>query len=73
MALALDAGVLDHGPRIGLQPAHRAPDVSVDLQDLLHGRGFEEGGGYALFDAEDHAFRGGDLGGGFVRFEGSGG
>lgn len=59
VGLRLDAGVLDHGPRVGLQPGHGAADVPVDLDDLLDGRGLEEGGGDALLDAQDDAFRGG--------------
>lgn len=58
--LALDAGVLDHAASIGLQPGHGAADVPVDLDDLLDGRGLEEGGGDALLDAEDDALRGSD-------------
>jgi hypothetical protein len=30
--------------------------VAVDFDDLLDGAGLEEGGGYALFYAEDYAF-----------------
>ena len=30
----------------------------VDFEDLFDGRGFEEGGGDALFDPEDYAFAG---------------
>jgi len=64
VGLALDAGVLDHGAGVGLEPGHGAADVAVDLDDLLDGGGLEEGGGYALFDAEDDAFGGGDADGG---------
>lgn len=62
VVLRLHARVLDHRPGVGLQPAHGAADVSVYLDDLFDGAGFEEGGGDALFDAEDDAFGGGDLG-----------
>jgi hypothetical protein len=54
--LALDAGVLDHASCIGLQAGHGAANVAVDFDNLLDGGGFEEGGGYALFYAEDYAF-----------------
>ncbi len=54
--LALDAGVLHHGPGVGLQPGHGAADVAVDLDDLFDRGGLEEGRGHALLDAEDHAF-----------------
>lgn len=73
VALALDAGVLDHAAGVGLQPAHGAADVPVDLDNLLDGRGLEEGGGHALLDAEDHALvgRDADRGGAELdRFEG---
>lgn len=64
VGLALDAGVLDHAPGVGLQPRHRAPDVPVDLDDLLHGRGLEEGRRHPLLDAEHYAFGCGDPDGG---------
>lgn len=54
--LACDASVLDHAAGVGLQAGHGAADVAVYLDDLFDGGGFEEGGGHALFDAEDHAF-----------------
>lgn len=60
VALALDAGVLDHAPGVGLQAGHGAADVAVDLDDLLDGRGLEQGGGDALLDPEDDTLVGGD-------------
>jgi hypothetical protein len=63
VVLALDAGVLDHASCVGLQAGHGAADVAVDFDNLLDGGGFEEGGGYALFYAEDYAFAGCYLGG----------
>jgi hypothetical protein len=36
--------------------------VAVDFDNLLDGAGFKEGGGYALFDTEDYALAGRDLG-----------
>lgn len=60
VALALDAGVLDHGPGVGLEPAHGAADVAVDLDNLLDRRGLEEGRRDALLDAENHALGCGD-------------
>jgi hypothetical protein len=33
----------------------------IDLDDLFDGGGFEEGGGHTLLNAEDDAFRRGDL------------
>lgn len=64
VALALDAGVLNHGPGIGLETRHGAANVAVDLDNLLDGGGFEEGGGDSLFDTQDDAFGGGDADGG---------
>jgi len=61
VVLGLDAGVLHHAAGIGLQTRHGAPNVSVDFDDFFDGRGFEEGGGDALFDAEDDTFAGCDL------------
>lgn len=53
--LTLDAGMLDHAPGVGLQTAHRTPDVSVYLDDFLDAGSLEEGGGDALFYTEYHA------------------
>jgi hypothetical protein len=61
MVLALDSGVLDHAAGIGLQSAHGASDVAVDLDNLFHGRGLEERARDALLDAEDDAGGCGDL------------
>lgn len=61
--LALDAGVLDHRPRVRLQPAHGAPDVPVDLDYLFHGGRLEQGRRHALLDAQHHALRRGDADG----------
>ena len=61
VVLALDAGVFDHGAGVGLQAGHGAADVRVYLYDLFDGGGLEEGGGHALFDAEEDAVGGGDL------------
>lgn len=58
VALALDAGVLDHAPGIGLQAAHGATDVAVDFDNLLDGGGLEQRGGHALLDTQHHAFVG---------------
>ena len=55
VALALDAGVLDHAARVGLQPAHGAADVAVDLDDLLHRRRLEQRRRHALLHAQHHA------------------
>jgi hypothetical protein len=55
VALALDARVLDHAARIGLQPAHGAPNVPVDLDNLLDRRRLEQGRRDALLDAQDDA------------------
>jgi hypothetical protein len=63
MVLGFHAGVLDHASCVSLESGHGAPDVSVYLYNLFNGAGFEEGGGYAFLDAEDYAFRGGDLDG----------
>jgi len=47
--------MFDHGTGIGLQAGHGAADVLVDFDYLFDGGGFEEGGGYTLFDAEEDA------------------
>ncbi len=62
MVLGLDAGVLDHGAGVGLEARHGAADVGVDFDDFFDGGGFEEGGGDALFDAEEDAMGGCYLG-----------
>ena len=62
VVLALDAGVFNHGAGVGLQAGHGAADVRVYFYDLFDGGGLEEGGGHALFDAEEDAMGGGDLG-----------
>lgn len=59
--LALDASVFDHGTSIGLQAGHGAADMGVYLNYLFDGRSLEEGGSYALFNAEEDAMRGGNL------------
>lgn len=64
VALALDAGVLDHAAGIGLQAAHGAADVAVDLDNLLDRGCLEQGGGDALLDAQDDALVGRDADGG---------
>jgi len=53
--------VLDHAASVGLEARHGAANVGVYLDDLFDGGGFEEGRGYALFDAEEDAMGGGDL------------
>ena len=63
MTLACDTRVLDHASGVGLETTHGGPDVSVDFHDLLDGGGLEEGGGDALFYAEDDAGRGADADG----------
>lgn len=59
--LALNTGVFDHGASVSLQAGHGAADMGVYFDNLLDGGGLEEGGGHALFDAEEDAMRGGDL------------
>ena len=61
MILTLNASVFDHGASVGLQAGHGAADVGVYFDNLLDGRGLEEGGGHAFFDTEEDAMRGGDL------------
>jgi hypothetical protein len=56
VVLRLDASMLDHASGISLQPAHCTTDVTVYLDDLFDGAGFEQGGCYALFYTEDYAF-----------------
>ena len=55
MMLAFDTGVFDHGAGVGLQAGHGAADMLVDFDYFFDGGGFEEGGGYALFNAEEDA------------------
>lgn len=55
VALALDAGMLDHTAGIGLQPGHGAANVAVDLDNLLDGADLHQRGRDALLDAEDDA------------------
>jgi hypothetical protein len=62
VVLALDARVLDHASCIGLQTRHGTSNVAVDFDNFLDRAGFEEGGGYALFDTEDYALAGCNLG-----------
>jgi hypothetical protein len=64
VGLAFDAGVLNHGPRVGLEPAHGAANMAVNLDNLLDRRRFEQRRGYALLDTQDDALRGGDADGG---------
>jgi hypothetical protein len=45
MVLRLYARMFDHGTGVGLQSGHCAPNVTVNLNYLLDGRGFEEGRG----------------------------
>lgn len=70
VALALDAGVLNHGPCVGLEAGHGASDVAVDLDNLFDGGGFEEGGCDSLFDAEDDALGGCNANGGRPELDG---
>lgn len=58
VALALDARVLDHGACIGLQAAHGAPDVPVDLDNLLYAVRLEERRRHALLDPQHDALAG---------------
>lgn len=67
VVLALDAGVLDHASRVGLQSGHGAANVGVYFYYLFDGRGDKEGGSDALFNAEEDAVRGCDLDGAVVR------
>ena len=53
--------MLDHAAGVGLEAGHGAPDVAVNLDDLLDRRGFQQRGGDAFFDAQEDAFGGGDL------------
>lgn len=55
MALALNARVLHHAPRIRLKAAHGAPDMPVYLDDLLDGGSLKQGRGHALLDTQDNA------------------
>ncbi len=55
MVLALDAGMLNHASCVGLQSGHCAADVGVYFDYFFDRGGDEEGGGDALFDAEQDA------------------
>lgn len=70
VALALDAGVLDHGAGICLEAGHGAADVAVDLDNLFDGGGLEKGRCHALLDAEDHALGCGDADGRGAQLDG---
>ncbi len=59
--LTLNAGVFDHGASVGLQAGHGAADVGVYFDNLFDGGGLEEGGGHALFDAEEDSMGSGNL------------
>jgi hypothetical protein len=61
VVLTLDARVLDHGPRIGLQTRHGTSDVVVDLDDLFDRRSFQQRRGHALLDADNDTVSGSDL------------
>jgi hypothetical protein len=52
--------MIDHGAGIGRETRHGTADVRVDFDDFFNGRGFEEDGRDALFDAQDDAFGGTD-------------
>ena len=53
--LALNTSVLNHRACIGLETAHGAADVAVDLDNLLDGGGLEKGGSDALLNTQDDA------------------
>jgi hypothetical protein len=56
VGLGLDSCVFNHASGISLETRHGAANVAVYFYNLFDGRGFEEGGGYALFDTEDYTF-----------------
>lgn len=70
VGLALDTGVLNHGAGVGLEARHGAANVTVDLDNLLDGRGLEEGRGDTLLNTEDDALRGGDADGRGAKLDG---
>jgi hypothetical protein len=41
VVLAFNAGMLNHGARIGLQTGHCASNVPIYLDNFLDGRGFQ--------------------------------
>lgn len=47
--------MVDHGPRVGSESTHGAPDVPINLHDLLDGIRLEQGRLGALLDGEDDA------------------
>lgn len=64
MVLTFETGVIDHGAGVGGETGHGATDMGVDFDDFFDGRGFEEDGGDAFFDAEDDSFGSADAYGG---------
>lgn len=59
-----DAGVVDHGARVGSETRHGAAEVAVNLHNLLNGRRLEEGRLDTLLDAENDTLGGTDADGG---------
>jgi hypothetical protein len=57
VGLGLDSCVLNHASGIGLETGHGTANVAVYFYNLFDRGGFEEGGGYTLFDAKNYAFR----------------
>lgn len=57
VVLALDAGVLDHVASVCLKARHRAPDMLVNLDDLLHRGRFKKGGCDPFLNTQDYTFR----------------
>lgn len=70
VALALDAGMLHHTARIGLQTTHRAANMPVNLDNLLHGGGLEKCRSYTLLNAEHDALVGRDADGRAAELDG---
>lgn len=68
--LALDARVLDHAAGVGLQPAHGAPNVPVDLDNLLDRRGLEQRRRHALLHPQHDALGRGDADGRAAELDG---
>lgn len=70
VALALDAGVLDHAAGVGLETTHGAADVAVDLDNFLDGGGLEQGRGHTLLDTQNHTLVGCDADGSGAELDG---
>lgn len=63
VALALYAGVLDHGAGVGLEAGHGAANMAVDLDNLLYRGCLKEGRCDSFLDAENDTLGSGNADG----------